>query len=149
VEQGVAGAEQVHEPGRLADPLDDEGDRAALGVAVGDGQGDAFAARVDADDDELAGLALAGDPRRLDDEALDLGGQELGRDYRKHPVASPASLRPRRPSPLMSSPRRGTLPPACSFRTEAPGPAPAPRNGPSRADDGAALCAVAGAPVRF
>ena len=57
----VAGGER-HEIGRaLADRLDDEHDRALVGVAVGDRERDAFRAGTEPNDHELTGLAR---PRR-------------------------------------------------------------------------------------
>ena len=52
--------------GGLADRLDHEGDRAPVGIGVGDRQRNALGAIRPADDDELAGLADRGDARRFD-----------------------------------------------------------------------------------
>ena len=49
-----------------ADGLHDDGDGALLAVVVMDRDGDAFAAFIDAQDDELAGLGLLCHHRRLD-----------------------------------------------------------------------------------
>jgi hypothetical protein len=67
--------DQVHRA--LADGLDDERDRAGIGVAVRDRQWDAFGARTQVHDDELAGLANLGDSGRLDDESVHVGRKAL------------------------------------------------------------------------
>src|SRR5262249_42201820 len=119
VEEGVAGLEEVHELGRLANPLDDEGDGPAPGVAIGDGQRDALAPGVDADDDELPGLALRGHPGRLDHEALDVGSEEPGLHDAKHRQPSRDGPRPRRGPPSRRPPRTA-LPPGRSSCAEGP-----------------------------
>ena len=86
VEDRIAGVQHVEQLGRLADALDDDRDRPLLRVGIGDGQRDALAVGVQPEDDELAGLPLPGDARRLDDEPLDIGREKLGLDDRKHAV---------------------------------------------------------------
>ena len=85
----VAGSEGVQQLRRLADALDDDRDVPALGVRVRDRERDALAVLVDADDDELAGLALARDAGGLDAEELDVGGEEACFDYLKHDLSNP------------------------------------------------------------
>ncbi len=51
---------------------------------AGDGQRDALALLMEADDDELSSLALAGDARGLDTEELDFRGKEMGFDDLEH-----------------------------------------------------------------
>ena len=73
------------QPGELqragADDHQDQGDGAPLAVEIGDGQRDALAALVGHDDDELAGLGLAGDPRRIDHQLEDLWRKFLRRGF--------------------------------------------------------------------
>jgi hypothetical protein len=68
----------------LADGLDDERDRAGLGVGVRDRERDALRARAAPHDDELAGLPDLGDARRLDDQAPHVRGELRGRDDLMH-----------------------------------------------------------------
>jgi hypothetical protein len=84
VEDGVARLEGVEELRGLADALDHDRDVAAVGVRVGDRDRDPLAALVDAEDDELARLPLAGDAGSLDPEELDVRGDEAGFAYGKH-----------------------------------------------------------------
>jgi hypothetical protein len=70
--QDVVSLLQLFEHGRgLAEDEVDDGDGALVPVGVGDGQGDAFALGVHAQDDEVPRLRLGRDVRRMDDE---LGG---------------------------------------------------------------------------
>ena len=57
---------------------------------------------VQPEDDELAGLSLPGDAGRLDDEPLDLGGEKLGLDNRKH------QGKPRKTDVAMNEPGTGS-----------------------------------------
>ena len=68
----VAHLERHQILGRLANRLDDQRDRACLGVGVGDRQRDPLGAGPQANDDELAGLPDLGEAGRLDDEARDV-----------------------------------------------------------------------------
>ena len=71
----LRGRADGHEHGR---------DGAALPVPIADRQGDPLAARVGHDDDELAGLALAGDLWGLDFEDMDVGHQPFAADDAGH-----------------------------------------------------------------
>ena len=70
----VQGAQRV---GGEADLLEDDGDGALLPVTAGDGQGHALALLVNAEDDELACLCLAGNEGGLDVHHGDGGIQFL------------------------------------------------------------------------
>ena len=72
----VAHLEDAEVAAGLADGLDDERDRARLGVGVRDRQRDALGALGAAHDDELPGLADLGDAGGLDDEPRDVGGED-------------------------------------------------------------------------
>ena len=80
VENLVADRQAIQVAGGLADFLGDEGNRPAFGIAVGNGQRDAFAVLAHAEDHELAGLTALGDMCDLDLEEHGLGGQFAGRD---------------------------------------------------------------------
>ena len=57
----VALIEMIQPLGGAADDLEDNGDRAFFAVEIGDGERDAFARFVYAQDDELTRLRLFGD----------------------------------------------------------------------------------------
>ena len=80
----VTGLEGDEVDRALADGLDDQGDRARGRVGVGDGQRDPLGSLAEADDDELAGPADLGDPRRLDDEPGDVRRELIPGDDRMH-----------------------------------------------------------------
>ena len=61
--------------GRFTDFLKNNGDRSVFGIRIGDGQGDSFTVFIDAQNDELPGLPVAGDLRRIDFELLDIRSQ--------------------------------------------------------------------------
>ena len=64
----VAGLEVAQVEGALANGLDDQRDRAGIGIPVGDRQGDPFRARPCADDHELACVTHLRDAWRVEDE---------------------------------------------------------------------------------
>ena len=85
VRQSVADAEARELERRGADGLEDDGDGPGRLVRVGDREGDALAAVVvDLDDEELAGLVLAGDVRGLEGHLVDVGGELLLEDDSVH-----------------------------------------------------------------
>ena len=66
----VADVQETQRLGGLADLLKHNRDRASLRVAVADGEWDTLAVLVNAQDNEIAGARLSGDPRRLDLDLL-------------------------------------------------------------------------------
>ena len=85
VEHLVALVERAEEPGRLADLLDDERDRAGVGVEVGQADRHALAVHIDTEDHELSRLRVVGDQRRVDDEERrDRGQLAFLEDDRHH-----------------------------------------------------------------
>ena len=66
VENGVAGFELREVFRRFADRLNDDRNAAFFAVVIGDGEGDAFAELVDAQDDELPRFRFFSDGRRED-----------------------------------------------------------------------------------
>ena len=70
--------------GRGADLHEDRGDGAGGGVPVGDGQRDALALLVGAQDDEVAGPRRLGDLRRLHGEEVDVGDDHAALNDRDH-----------------------------------------------------------------
>ena len=84
VHDGVALLQGVQVPGRFADGLDDQRDRAGLRVGVGDGQGDSLTLFVGPQNDELAGLSLAGDDRGFHFEAANIFRKHLLLHYVVH-----------------------------------------------------------------
>ena len=77
VVQAVALIEQAERHGSRADLLEDDRDRPLFTVEIRDGERDALAVRVHAQDDELAGLSLAGHVRRIDHHQLGVRVQRL------------------------------------------------------------------------
>ena len=85
VEYLIALLERAEEPGRLADLLDDERDRAGVGVEVGQADRHALTVRIDAEDHELPRLRVVRDQRRVDDEERrDRGQLTFLEDDRHH-----------------------------------------------------------------
>src|SRR5436190_2120720 len=70
VQPGAGAAALLHLARRLADRLDDEGDRAALAIEIGDRQRDALAARMLHHDHELARMRCPGHRRMGDLEQV-------------------------------------------------------------------------------
>ncbi len=64
--------------GSTANSLHDASNLAFIAIAVRDGDGDALAVLVHAQDDKLSRLVLAGNERGLDVERLIVGGNEFG-----------------------------------------------------------------------
>ena len=74
VGKAVADFHQLQHTGGLADGLDHDGNGTGLAVVIGNGQGNALAVLIQTQDDELAGQALLGDQRGLDDVLKDRAG---------------------------------------------------------------------------
>ena len=73
----VALVQTAEHLGGQADLLEDDRDRALFAVIAGDGQRHALRLLIDTENDELAGLRLAGDERSLDLHVGDCGVQFL------------------------------------------------------------------------
>ncbi len=86
VEQVVALGEAHHLVGGFADRLDDDRDRAAGGIEIGDREGDALAVLVDAGHDEMAGARGACYIGRTYFPQKCCGAELLSADNRIHPV---------------------------------------------------------------
>ena len=84
--------ERIQQICGFANRLHDEIDRAFFRIGTFDGEGDSLASFVDSDDDKLSRTLLARNTRRLDDEALDARGDELGVDDFKHGNSSEARV---------------------------------------------------------
>ena len=85
VGERVADAEARQLHGRSADRLEDDGHGAGLFVRVRDGERDAFAeVVVDLDDEELAGLVLAGDVGGFESHFPHVGGKLFFEDDLVH-----------------------------------------------------------------
>ena len=81
---GITDLQHAQVAAGLAHGLDDERDGARHGVRVGDGQRDPLGTLGAADDDELAGLPDLRDAAGLDDEARDIGRQDVALDDWMH-----------------------------------------------------------------
>ena len=84
VENGVARFKAVEQRGGFADGLDDDGDGAGRGIGALDGERNALAFFVKAENDELSRPLLAGDARRLNGELPDVEAGSAGFDDPEH-----------------------------------------------------------------
>ena len=88
IQQCVALVQRIELHGRVADFLEDDGDSALLAVVTGNGQRDAFAFLINAEDDELPWQRLARHQRRFDFHERDRFIQHTLFDNGKHIVPS-------------------------------------------------------------
>ena len=88
IQQRVALVQRIELHGRVANFLEDDGDSALLAVVTGNGQRDAFAFLINAEDDELARQRLARYQRRFDFHERDCFIQHTLFDNGKHIVPS-------------------------------------------------------------
>ena len=86
IQEVVALGEAHHLVGGLADRLDYHRDRAARGIEIGDGEGDALAVLVDAGHDEMAGTRGASHIGRAYFPKKRRGAELLSADDRVHPA---------------------------------------------------------------
>jgi len=94
--------------GAVPHRLDDQGDGASGGIAVGDGQRDAFVTLVESDDDELPRFARLCDQWSSDYQAVDIGGELLVDDDPVH-GGSCCEFRTLYPSTVDPTPRQPGL----------------------------------------
>ncbi len=85
---GVPDLQHAEIAAGLAHGLDGEGDGAPLGIGIGDGEGHSLGTFADAHDDELARLAYLRDAAGLDDQASDVGGEDVSLDDWVHQALS-------------------------------------------------------------
>ena len=91
VADGVAFLQRAQPFGGGAYYLDDQGDGATFGVAIGNGQRDTFAAAVGPHDDEVTGAMPGRYPRCFNFQTTNLGCKPLGFQDAKHQNTSLAS----------------------------------------------------------
>ena len=96
VEDGVAGLKAVEQRGGFADGLHDDSDSARGGIGGLDGEWNALALLMQAKNEELSRLLLAGDARRLNDKLLDIESDGPGFHNPVHECMTPVRSRPGR-----------------------------------------------------
>ena len=93
VEDGVARFETVEQRSGFPDGLHNDGDCAGCRIGALDGEGNAFALLMKAENHELARPLLAGDAGRLDDKLLDIKADAACFDDLVHEGMTPVTER--------------------------------------------------------